>query len=70
MAFSGQKISAGYLKAYKMSCISITFLTQCELMFPGLPIDESQLHIGQHMRCISHRSVKSLLKHKYSLGAI
>ena len=69
MAFSGQKISAGYLKAYKMSCISITFLTQCELM-PGLPINESQLYIGQHMRCLSHRSVKSLLKHKYSLGAI
>ena len=44
MAFSGQKISAGYLKAYKMSCISITFLTQCELMFPGLPINESQLY--------------------------
>ena len=44
MALSGQKISAGYLKAYKMSCISITFLTQCELMFPGLPINESQLY--------------------------
>ena len=38
------KISAGYLKAYKMPCISITFLTQCDLMFPGLPINESQLY--------------------------
>ena len=69
MAFSGQKISAGYLNAYKMSCISITFLTQSELMFPRLPINESQLYIGQHMRCLSHRSVKSFLKHKNSCGA-
>ena len=70
MAFSGQKISAGYLNAYKMSCISITFLTQSELMFHKLPINKSQLYIGQHMRCLSHRSVKSLIKHKYSRGAI